>query len=245
MFRKNWPFHNFLDYLLNCGSNNEVEEGKLKYIPDDSYISTGNKTTLSRRDILPMLQTLRFFPDANAKKYCYNFLVLKGSKYLVKTIYYHGGFDGRDEPPIFDQIIDGTRWSIVNTTEDYTSGETSFYEAVVMAHNKFLSVCLARNEHTASDSSPFISSIEVHYLDNSVYNSTNLHNNMLITIARSSFGSEDHIIRYGYFSVWPNALETIFSTTYEIWTSTQLSRWQLQSILAEIQECKSKSHEPF
>ncbi|GFP84571.1 probable LRR receptor-like protein kinase at1g51890 [Phtheirospermum japonicum] len=183
-------------YLLNCGSSDNVEEGPLKYVPDDDYISSGNKTTLNRTDILPRLQTLRFFPNAIARKYCYAFPVLKEKKYLVKTIYFYGGFDGGNEPPVFDQIIDGTNWSTVNTTEDYAAGGSSYYEAVVVAQNKFLSVCLARNQHTPDGSSPFISSLEVHFLDDSVYNSTNFEKNMLASVARNTFGSEGDIISF-------------------------------------------------
>ncbi|KAL8554506.1 hypothetical protein ACS0TY_002621 [Phlomoides rotata] len=184
------------DYLINCGASDVIEEGPLKYVPDKDYVSTGNKTTLNRRDILPRLQTLRFFPNVNARKYCYSIPVIKEAKYLVKTIYFYGGFDGGNEPPVFDQIIDGTKWSTVNTTEDYASGGSSYYEAIVVAHNKFLSVCLARNQHTADASSPFISSLEVHYLDSSVYNSTKMLKTMLVTVARDSFGSDGDIISY-------------------------------------------------
>ncbi|PIN10395.1 Non-specific serine/threonine protein kinase [Handroanthus impetiginosus] len=184
------------NYLINCGSNEDLQEGLLTYVPDDNFISTGKKTTLNRTDILPRLQTLRYFPNANARKYCYSFPVIKEGKYLVKTIYYYGGFDGGNEPPVFDQIIDGTKWSIVNTTEDYASGGSSYYEAIVVAQNKFLSVCLARNQHTSAGSSPFISSIEVYHLDGSVYNSTKLENSMLMTVARNVFGSEGDIIRH-------------------------------------------------
>ncbi|KAL3843921.1 hypothetical protein ACJIZ3_001324 [Penstemon smallii] len=179
-------------YLLNCGSNSDAEEGPLKYVPDDMYISTGNKTSLNRNDILPILQTLRFFPNAEARKYCYSIPVIKGGKYLVKTMYFYGGFDGGDHPPVFDQIIDGTKWSIVNTTEDYASGGTSYYEAIIMAQNKFLSVCLARNQHTSAGSNPFISALEVHHLHDSLYNFTNWQHDLLVTVARNSFGTSEN-----------------------------------------------------
>lgn len=117
--------------------------------------------------------------------------MIRGARYLVKTVYFYGGFDGGSAPPVFDQIIDGTKWTTVNTTEDYAGGGSSFYEAVVAAQGKALSVCVARNQLTAAGSSPFISSIEVHYLENSVYNSTNFDKAMLMTISRSRFGSHD------------------------------------------------------
>lgn len=185
-----------VDYLINCGSNDAVEEGLLKYVKDDTFISTGNKTTLNKPDILPRLQTLRFFPNTNASKYCYNFPVIKQAKYLVRTVYYYGGFDGREVPPVFDQIIDSTTFSIVNTTDDYVNGGSSYYEAVVVAHNKFLSVCTARNQYTAMDSHPFITSIEVHQLNDSVYSSTNFKEGMLVTVSRTIFGLKEGIISF-------------------------------------------------
>ncbi|KAJ6671237.1 hypothetical protein OIU85_015036 [Salix viminalis] len=84
------------------------------------------------------------------------------------------GYDGGKEPPVFDQIVQGTKWSTVNTTEDYANGMSSYYEIILASSAKSLSVCLARNEHTTS--SPFISALEIEHLENSVYNSTDFSN---------------------------------------------------------------------
>nr|GLL44762.1 probable LRR receptor-like serine/threonine-protein kinase At1g67720 isoform X2 [Ipomoea trifida] len=98
----------------------------------------------------------RYFPSSKAKKYCYSLPVAKGKKLLVKTVYYYCGFDGGKEPPVFDQIIDGTKWFVIDTKANYAKGLSSYYEAIVMAHGMELTVCLARNEHTGN-SNPFIS----------------------------------------------------------------------------------------
>lgn len=140
---------------------------------------------------MPLLSSVRYFPDDVEEKFCYHFPVNKGRKWLVKTIYYYGGFDGGKEPPIFDQIIDGTKWNI-NTTADYAEGLSSYYEIIMVAHNKVLSICLAKNEHTTSN--PFISAIELLYLDDSLYNSTDFGKYALVTLARHSFGSHDTIM---------------------------------------------------
>lgn len=182
-------------YFINCGGTNEVTVDSLKYIPDGNYIKVGSVATINKPDLLPTLSTLRYFTNTLSKKYCYSFPVIKGNKYLVKTVYYYGGFDGGKQPPVFDQIVEGTRWSIVNTTEDYAKGLSSYYEVVISAsHGKRLSVCLARNQHTGS-SSPFISALEVKSLDNSLYNPTDFSKYALVTVSRHAFGSED-IIRY-------------------------------------------------
>lgn len=186
--------------MLNCGSTTEVvEENGLKYVPDHDYISVGNITTITKPGVTPRLTSLRYFNDTATRKFCYTLPVNKGDKFLVRSTYYYGGFDGGKEPPIFDQIIDGTLWGIVNTTEDYAKGLSSYYEIVVMAPSNSLSVCLARNGHTVSH--PFISALEVLHLNNSLYNATDFKNYALSTIARTSFGSGPDIIRYVNFLI--------------------------------------------
>ncbi|KAJ7946045.1 Leucine-rich repeat family protein / protein kinase family protein [Quillaja saponaria] len=121
--------------------------------------------------------------------------VNSGEKFLVRTIYYYGGFDGGKEPPVFDQIVEGTKWSTVNTTEDYNNGLTSYYEIVVVATGRTLRVCLARNGQTGN-SSPFISALVVEHLDASLYNTTDFSKYALSTVARSTFGDEEDMITF-------------------------------------------------
>lgn len=96
-------------------------------------------------------------------------------------------------PPVFDQIVDGTFWRVVNTTEDYRKGSTSFYEAVFEAKGTTMSVCIASNTYTESD--PFISSLEMLLLGDSLYNTTNFDSYALSLVARHSFGHNRSIIR--------------------------------------------------
>uniref|UniRef100_A0A2C9VJL1 Malectin-like domain-containing protein n=1 Tax=Manihot esculenta TaxID=3983 RepID=A0A2C9VJL1_MANES len=181
-------------FPLSCGASKEILKGSLKYIPDEGYISVGNKSTLKKPGVLPLLSSLRYFPDSSARKYCYEFPTTKGGKYLIRTTYYYGGFDGGKEPPVFDQIVQGTKWSTVNTTEDYAKGLSTYYEIILISMSKILSVCLARNKKTTS--SPFISALELEYLDDSIYNSTDFSNYALVTLARNSFGDEGTIIGF-------------------------------------------------
>lgn len=126
--------------------------------------------------------------------------MIKGGKFLIRTTYFYGGFDGGNEPPLFDQIIDGTTWTKVNTTEDYKNGLSSYYEIIVIANAKTLDVCLASNENTKAKASSFISSLEVMNLDASLYNSTDFSKYGLITIARTNFAADGGIIRYETYS---------------------------------------------
>ncbi|XP_072979484.1 probable LRR receptor-like serine/threonine-protein kinase At1g67720 [Typha angustifolia] len=181
-------------YYINCGCDKEDQFGSIRWIQDEGFIDVGNVSTIDNPNILPILSTLRYFPDESARKYCYVFPVIKEAKYLIRTTYFYGGFDGGKEPPVFDQIIEGTKWSSVNTSENYAKGLTSYYEIVVAAQGKTLSVCLARNKDTVS--SPFISALELVSLEDSMYNSTDFTKYALSTIARHSFGYDGNIISY-------------------------------------------------
>ncbi|XP_010521450.1 PREDICTED: probable LRR receptor-like serine/threonine-protein kinase PAM74 isoform X2 [Tarenaya hassleriana] len=182
-------------FFLNCGSSSPAKVHDINYNPDEGFIAVGNTTTLNQQDLLPILSTLRYFPNKSSRKYCYSFPVSTNSKYLIRTTYYYGNFDGRNEPPVFDQIVGEIKWSVVNTTEDYANGLSSYYEIIVASVGKTLSVCLAKNAKTVS--SPFISALEVQLLEDSMYNSTDLGIYALNVITRSSFGgSEDDMISY-------------------------------------------------
>lgn len=113
---------------------------------------------------------------------------------MVRTTYYYGGANGLDSPPVFDQIVDGTVWSVVNTTEDYDRGLTSYYEGVFEAKGKSISVCIGSNTYTDSD--PFISALEVVLLGESLYNTTDFVNHGLRLVARHSFGYTGSNLRY-------------------------------------------------
>ncbi|XP_010241285.1 PREDICTED: putative leucine-rich repeat receptor-like serine/threonine-protein kinase At2g14440 [Nelumbo nucifera] len=181
-------------FRINSGGSKEIVVGSLDWIADDGFITVGNKTTLDDPNLMPLLSTLRFFPDKSARKYCYEIPVSKGGKYMIRTIYYYGGFDGGKVPPVFDQIIEGTKWSVVNTTDDFANGLSSYYEIIVVTRVKMMSVCLARNEHTVS--SPFINALELDILESSMYNSTNFSKHALITVARNSFGYDGDMISF-------------------------------------------------
>ncbi|KAM0828473.1 hypothetical protein ACQ4PT_011831 [Festuca glaucescens] len=186
-------------YQINCGAGAEQVAGNVTWLPDARFIPVGTATDIPSpaATAAPMLSSLRYFPDASARKHCYVVPAAKSAKYLVRTTYYYGGFDGGEVPPVFDQIIDGTRWSQVDTAGDYAAGRATYFEAVVLAAGKAVSVCLARNAATASSSSPFISALEVVPLDDSVYNSTDFASYALSTIARHSFGHDGSITSDG------------------------------------------------
>ncbi|KAF5195279.1 Leucine-rich repeat receptor-like serine/threonine-protein kinase [Thalictrum thalictroides] len=181
--------------LIDCGANtSSIIENRI-WQADAAYIRTGTSKTLNASDLLPTLSTVRSFPlTKNPQKYCFNVPVFRKAKYLIRTTYFYGGINGLDLPPVFDQIVDGTIWSIVNTTEDYVKGYSSYYEGVFVAKGKTMSVCIGVNSYTDSD--PFISALEFVILGDSIYNSTNFETHGLSLIARNSFGYLGSLIKY-------------------------------------------------
>lgn len=114
----------------------------------------------------------------------------------MRSTYFYGGVNGPDHPspPVFDQIVDGTLWTVVNTTADYVNGNSTFYEGVFLAKGKFMTFCIGSNNRTESD--PFISSLEFLILGDSLYNTTDFNNFSMTLVARNSFGYSGLPIRY-------------------------------------------------
>ncbi|KAG6421779.1 hypothetical protein SASPL_118336 [Salvia splendens] len=156
--------------LIDCGADvGSVIDG-LEWLPDSGYISAGSSKFIAREGLVQTLFTVRSFPLSNNvfKKFCYEIPVDRTKKYLVRTTYYYGGVNGYANPPVFDQIVDGTLWRVVNTTEDYLSGESSYYEGVFMPTGKNLSL----------------------------YNSTDFRAHALSLVARHSFGYDGPVFGY-------------------------------------------------
>ncbi|KAL9237618.1 hypothetical protein vseg_012145 [Gypsophila vaccaria] len=185
-------------YHINCGGSSEISSEGQEWLADTQFVSTGTKKSVNMSWVLPILSTVRSFPkNGNLnKKFCYEIgPVVRSSKYIVRTTYFYGGVNGGSyrNPPVFDQIVDGTLWGSVNTTDDYGRNMSSYYEGVFRSVGKSMSVCLGVNEFTDSD--PFISAIELEMLGDSVYNSTDFGKFALSLVSRNAFGYQGPMIR--------------------------------------------------
>ncbi|XP_047336318.1 putative leucine-rich repeat receptor-like serine/threonine-protein kinase At2g14440 [Impatiens glandulifera] len=179
--------------LIDCGATTSSIIGDRHWLPDTNYISYGTPKTLETIVNDVTLSTVRTFPlSGNVnRKFCYQVPVFRSAKYLVRTTYFYGG---NRSPPVFDQMVDGTFWSPVNTTDDFMNGLASYYEGIFVAGGKNMSVCIAANSFTDAD--PFISALELVILENSLYNSTDFSKYGLRLVARHSFGYNGSIIRF-------------------------------------------------
>lgn len=173
-------------FFIDCGgAEPTVIEGR-RYVPDASFVSVGTPKVLPIPPFDPILATARSFPLDRHRKFCFNVPVYRSGKYLVRTTFFYGGLNGPSSPPVFDQMVDGTLWSVVNTTEDYFRGEATYYEGVFPAKGRTMSICLGKNSLTDSDL--FINVLELVLLGNSLYNTTDFDKHALAMVARHAFG---------------------------------------------------------
>ncbi|XAR57217.1 Non-specific serine/threonine protein kinase [Bertholletia excelsa] len=174
--------------LIDCGATvPSVIDGR-QWRPDSGFVSSGSPRNISELVVSPVLSTVRTFPFRGnlRRKFCYIVPAYRTGKYLIRTTYFYGRVNGRVSPPVFDQIVDGTFWSVVNTTEEYLQKKAAYYEGVFVASGKLISVCIAANTYTDSD--PFISALELVLLADSLYNSTDFGRFGLSLVARNFLG---------------------------------------------------------
>ncbi|KAF7837265.1 putative leucine-rich repeat receptor-like serine/threonine-protein kinase [Senna tora] len=72
-------------FLLDCGATSSSNVGARVWLPDSEFISSGTPKN-----------------------------VFRGARYMVRTTYFYGGVNGpqHPSPPAFDQIVEGTFWSV-------------------------------------------------------------------------------------------------------------------------------------
>ncbi|XP_030465881.1 putative leucine-rich repeat receptor-like serine/threonine-protein kinase At2g14440 isoform X2 [Syzygium oleosum] len=180
--------------LIDCGAAAPTAAYGLPWQADAPFVSSGAPRNLAVDTADPTLATVRSFPNLPGRKFCYVVDVVRGARYMVRSTYFYGGVNGVPDPPVFDQIVDGTLWAVVNTTGDYRNDDSTYYEGVFMAQGKTMSFCVGANVYTESD--PFISALEFVPLGDSVYNSTDFGSSALSLVARNSFGDSGDPIRF-------------------------------------------------
>ncbi|EOA37460.1 hypothetical protein CARUB_v10011570mg, partial [Capsella rubella] len=155
---------NAADISIDCGSSSShIDADNGTWVGDTDFVNTGLTSKYAPIvETADSLTTLRYFPTGDNNCYS-NIPVDKGGKVLVRTRFNYGDYDGESKAPKFDVVYDGKhRDSVITTT--FVSGTRS--EAIFIPENGNTSVCFVRtllNEH------PFVSTIEVRRLDDSMY----------------------------------------------------------------------------
>ncbi|KMZ56898.1 Leucine-rich repeat protein kinase family protein [Zostera marina] len=179
--------------LINCGSTERINISGIVWLSDESYSLSGTPRNLTIPGLSPTLSTLRSFPYRKSdgpRKFCYRIHIYSNATYLIRATFFYGA----PSPPVFDLLLDGTLWTVVNTTADYERDLASYYEIIYRpVRPKTVSLCLAGTDYT--EGNLFISSIEMVILDPSAYNATDFESYALGLISRSAFGYAGPMLR--------------------------------------------------
>ncbi|BBN08361.1 hypothetical protein MPTK1_4g10940 [Marchantia polymorpha subsp. ruderalis] len=189
---------------IDCGASSaHVDPRNITWVPDSGFVATGYTAKLNTTATSPdfTLDTLRYFP-ASHKMSCYVLQVQKGSRYLVRTSYRYGNYDGQDSPPEFNLAIDATIVSFIKTSKD----SFEVHETIATAQDEVLSVCLFSESVSQR---PFISALELRRIGESMYTAED--GQYLNRISRINFGAKsDESVRYPddpYDRVWDSDMK--------------------------------------
>ncbi|RZR90635.1 hypothetical protein BHM03_00018540 [Ensete ventricosum] len=205
-----FPFHPcllclfFFFFLLFLGadatSDSYTDTDGIRWESDTAYISNGESRTVQITESLATpLTTLRVF--SSRKKNCYPILLPDARRILARVSFHYGNYDNKAAPPTFKLQFDGNSWATVVTRMD----TAVYFEVVYDVRMGRTSICVAQ---TIPEQLPFVSSIEVRRLENSMYDGEPTY--AFFLLRRWSFGATD-IVRYpddNYDRIWVPAADS-------------------------------------
>ncbi|XP_024537456.1 probable LRR receptor-like serine/threonine-protein kinase At1g67720 isoform X2 [Selaginella moellendorffii] len=173
---------------LDCGAyDTHRDENGIEWTPDDKYITTGIKASISsseKNGTGLVLQRLRFFNDTS-RKHCYALPVVVNDSYIVRPWFYYGNYDGMESTYTqFNIIIDAN--DVANFSMDLTIRNS--HEFVIKAKSSTLDLCFGTRSNSPANI-PFISAIELRRLDPGMRISSFNSSELLITWRRINFGA--------------------------------------------------------
>lgn len=103
---------------------------------------------------------LRYFPDGIRN--CYNLSVMQDTKYLIRTVFVYGNYDGLNASPRFDLYLGPNIW---RTVDAKLSGPGTAQEIIHITRSNILEICLVKT----GTSTPLISALELRPLPYDTY----------------------------------------------------------------------------
>uniref|UniRef100_A0A0D3EVA2 non-specific serine/threonine protein kinase n=1 Tax=Oryza barthii TaxID=65489 RepID=A0A0D3EVA2_9ORYZ len=136
-------------------------------------------------------KTLRSFPDG--PRNCYTLPSSPGKKYLIRTTFTYGNYDGLNSSKngslfLFGLHIGVNFWTTVNLT-NWNTPDTVWKEVITVAPDKSISVCLIN----LGSGTPFISTLDLRPLQDTMYPFVNASTSVSY-FSRLRFGSVDEYI---------------------------------------------------
>ncbi|KAF8101829.1 hypothetical protein N665_0201s0142 [Sinapis alba] len=189
---------------LDCGGAEPfTDELGLKWLPDTHLLFGATATISSPNQTKTQYTTLRHFPAANSRKYCYTLNVTSRNRYLIRATFLYGNFDSNNVYPKFDISLGATHWTTIAISDAAVIEKA---ELVFLASSPSVSVCLSN----ATTGQPFISTLELRQLNGSMYLTQYEDRFHLSVAARINFGAEtEDPVRYPddpYDRIWESDL---------------------------------------
>ncbi|XP_047147959.1 probable LRR receptor-like serine/threonine-protein kinase At1g51880 [Vigna umbellata] len=196
---------------IDCGAQAGVNYTKpsldINYVSDADLINTGvsgkiSSEKTSRRSSQRQLWRLRSFPEG--KRNCYKISVTKASKYLIRTSFLYGNYDGRNMLPQFDLLLGPNHWVTVTI---FNASKDKLKEIIHVPSMDYVQICLV----DTGNGTPFISVIELRTLKNDTYvtqfGSLQLYNYLRCDLgSNTSYSYPDDVYdRYWYSGSYWNA----------------------------------------
>jgi serine/threonine protein kinase len=161
---------------LDCGYRNTTSytdksiQG-IQHRSDFGYVDGGLTNQISPVFIAEAAyesqKTLRSFP--NGSRNCYTLPSATGKKFLLRTLFTYGNYDGLNrtmdgKPFLFGLHIGVNNWEVVNLT-NWDPSTTTWKEVITVAPGDSVSVCLIN----FGSGTPFVSSLELRPLQDAMY----------------------------------------------------------------------------
>ncbi|ONK57589.1 uncharacterized protein A4U43_C09F2040 [Asparagus officinalis] len=191
---------------IDCGARGNYTDPNtgLTWVSDVSFNRYGNVVEFNTTNkISPQYRSYRYFPADN-KKYCYTLPTTERKRYLIRATFLYGDSNFDDPYPMFEIYMDATHWSTVKIKD---ASRVYVEEMIVRAPSDSVPVCLC----CASTGFPFISTLELRPLNDSMYMTDYEDNFFLKVAARINFGAMTiNPIRYPddpYDRIWESDLD--------------------------------------
>ena len=108
-------------------------------------------------------KNLRSFPQGTRNCYTLRPEQGKNNNYLIRAIFVYGNYDGENQIPVFDLHLGVNEWTTVDLTNAGPYG--LYYDVIHVPLTDYIDVCLINTGRGV----PFISSLELRRLENSIY----------------------------------------------------------------------------
>ncbi|CAM0879372.1 unnamed protein product [Alopecurus aequalis] len=200
---------------IDCGFRNSNYYSDsttgLRFDPDGAFVDGGMRKQLSQEFMAnasnEQQKTLRSFPDG--ARNCYTLPSTIGKKYLLRATFTYGNYDGLNKTRdgslfLFGLHIGVNLWEAMNLT-NLDLSIMIWKEVLTIAPSNSLSVCLIN----FGSGTPFISSLELRPLEDTMYPFVNTSISISLDV-RTTFGKiPGPVIRYPtdnydrYWATWP------------------------------------------